>query len=805
MDNKSNLGHENSLNDTACSLTIEEINENDERERIEELTLYQSEEDPARPSLEVPLHLFANSSSESKAEDNLIYDTAHSLIDASNQDVDIVCTQAEENCNQEDKDMDETGMSHLMESIPDSGPHIITIIHDSSNDLNELQVEDNVSKDMLKRFVINAEGIHPSIRPIDQSDSPTVELFSEKDDKNLEMESENKLVEHDFELEKQQVVIFSGDNTNIDDNNITMKSANDNQPMTITLIDDTSEMSETEGSCSKRTRLTSENENFICHQDRSSLDLSYELVAEVQSLDGQILKREVMTQTSSEPKKLKRKHKGSHDENFPTIRVEISGKESWKKYKCSSCSLKFVTEDLRDMHVRCHQHSLRNYKCLFCEYTDSQWLKMYNHLFQHGIEKPFKCTKCAFSCINKSDLNAHMAVHSNLKAFSCVKCKRTFKHRRNMIAHQRTCSGLDESGKPQRIESEEKYICELCKRQLSTKKNLDKHMEIHLDVKPFVCDQCGHSTRLKESLIMHKRIHTGEKPYKCDHELCDYATPDRSSLRRHKRTHTDDKPYSCQYCNYRSIQKHCLDTHMRRKHTGEQFVCGLCHYATHDRYGLNQHFKRHQNPDGTLTHEIEIQDENDKEKTESLTNTISADSPKRPAATYITLPSGAVLKSTVIGKDTVIEESSNKEMQESEDNKSVLIQVSQQGSIKQNNKKSVTSDNLSDSKEEVAMVQLGGLEADLLQQIHQPGDAVFIQDTGEIVIRRQDGHLLVIQQQEVELPTESNVTNENTESQPSKSLDLSVIPKVKTNITIDGNQKDESLSEDKSFESNNAG
>lgn len=49
----------------------------------------------------------------------------------------------------------------------------------------------------------------------------------------------------------------------------------------------------------------------------------------------------------------------------------------------------------------------------------------------------------------------------------------------------------------------------VCNKQLSNKRSLEKHMEIHLDVKPFVCNLCGHATRLKESLITHKRLHTG--------------------------------------------------------------------------------------------------------------------------------------------------------------------------------------------------------------------------------------------------------------------------------------------------------
>ncbi|XP_076809836.1 uncharacterized protein LOC143452669 [Clavelina lepadiformis] len=476
-------------------------------------------------------------------------------------------------------------------------------------------------------------------------------------------------------------------------------------------------------------------------QRQPELHMDFQVEAEISSLDGVILSREITTQTQPlqkrKPSKRKSKDFSAEFEMLlaNNAKRKRTGESAAELHKCPKCHIKLLDAETLEVHMKCHTTE-KFYKCFECNFTHKQWIKMYNHLFSHGISKPFKCNMCPFSCVNKSDLTTHLFVHSTTKEWQCPKCQRSFKHRRNMVAHERTCQGLDESGKPKKAEAPEECICKICKKKLSNKRNLDKHLEIHMDVKPFVCDLCGHSTRLKESLIMHKRLHTGEKPFKCDQ--CDYSTPDKSSLRRHKRRHTNEKPYCCTQCDYKAIQKHCLETHIRRKHTGEQFVCGLCHYVTFDRYGLNQHFKQHQfetvnDEAGIVTSVMPLQINTSQDKTgENSQDNIIAASVQLNGASKLKQPTDVPTTWTVgVPLPTNPLKSGIEE---------------------------VTYQQISTEAQETVQQTVEGLDAvvgALLQQIQEPGDLVFLQD-GDIVIKKTDGRILIIQQQNEGDETENN-------------------------------------------------
>ena len=64
--------------------------------------------------------------------------------------------------------------------------------------------------------------------------------------------------------------------------------------------------------------------------------------------------------------------------------------------------------------------------------------------------------------------------------------------------------------------------------------NLEKHMRIHTNEKPYECDVCEKRFSESGSLKAHMRIHTNEKPYECD--VCEKRFRISSNLRRHVRT-----------------------------------------------------------------------------------------------------------------------------------------------------------------------------------------------------------------------------------------------------------------------------
>ncbi|XP_071773645.2 zinc finger and BTB domain-containing protein 43 [Centroberyx gerrardi] len=74
------------------------------------------------------------------------------------------------------------------------------------------------------------------------------------------------------------------------------------------------------------------------------------------------------------------------------------------------------------------------------------------------------------------------------------------------------------------------YPCQ-CGKSFTHKSQRDRHMSMHLGLRPFCCTVCGKSFKMKHHLVGHMKIHTGIKPYEC--RLCSKKFMWRDSFNRH--------------------------------------------------------------------------------------------------------------------------------------------------------------------------------------------------------------------------------------------------------------------------------
>lgn len=79
---------------------------------------------------------------------------------------------------------------------------------------------------------------------------------------------------------------------------------------------------------------------------------------------------------------------------------------------------------------------------------------------------------------------------------SCPDCGKQYTNKFNMKRHY-ALSHL----------REQKYVCELCGKSLSSKQNYQEHVYTHTGEKPFVCRLCGVRYRQCSQLSVHKRVH----------------------------------------------------------------------------------------------------------------------------------------------------------------------------------------------------------------------------------------------------------------------------------------------------------
>lgn len=74
------------------------------------------------------------------------------------------------------------------------------------------------------------------------------------------------------------------------------------------------------------------------------------------------------------------------------------------------------------------------------------------------------------------------------------------------------------------------YPCQ-CGKSFTHKSQRDRHMSMHLGLRPYGCSVCGKKFKMKHHLVGHMKIHTGIKPYECN--ICAKRFMWRDSFHRH--------------------------------------------------------------------------------------------------------------------------------------------------------------------------------------------------------------------------------------------------------------------------------
>ncbi|XP_064643066.1 uncharacterized protein LOC135497234 [Lineus longissimus] len=115
------------------------------------------------------------------------------------------------------------------------------------------------------------------------------------------------------------------------------------------------------------------------------------------------------------------------------------------------------------------------------------------------------------------------------------------------------------------------YQCNICKKCLSQKGDLKRHLKIHLGQKDFICLFCSRGFIKNSDLQRHIRTrHTREKPYECSQCLRKYARTDQ--LLDHMRMHLGDKRFECEMCHEKFLRRYELQKHVREHYQSNKKV-----------------------------------------------------------------------------------------------------------------------------------------------------------------------------------------------------------------------------------------
>ncbi|XP_034721554.1 zinc finger protein 34-like [Etheostoma cragini] len=223
-------------------------------------------------------------------------------------------------------------------------------------------------------------------------------------------------------------------------------------------------------------------------------------------------------------------------------------------YQCDVCREVFPSGSSLEKHRKLHDSGAPAYKkkqiCGVCGKTLSDYRSLSRHRLTHSGERPHGCRVCGSRFKLPGTLRQHEKIHTHReRSYLCDVCCKMFMTSKQLQIHMRMHT------------NEKPYHCGECGRGFSTRAPLRAHMRIHTGETPYSCPDCGWAFKRKVHLDNHVTVHSGVKPFVC--VTCGKACARKAYLKVHMRTHNGERPYRCSLCDKAFTQSHCLKTHMK--------------------------------------------------------------------------------------------------------------------------------------------------------------------------------------------------------------------------------------------------
>lgn len=152
---------------------------------------------------------------------------------------------------------------------------------------------------------------------------------------------------------------------------------------------------------------------------------------------------------------------------------EIKAHSGSYPYTCTHCQKGFLNAFTFKRHLTIHKLENKMKKCSDCQEIFMNWTKLVEHRRKvHKKEQRLSCDLCDKTFSRKPNIKQHMRLHlSTTEVLQCSyeNCPKFYSNSRNLASHVRA----KHEGR--------RWICDYCKRELSTMQKLQQHIRAHLD------------------------------------------------------------------------------------------------------------------------------------------------------------------------------------------------------------------------------------------------------------------------------------------------------------------------------------